>query len=70
MTRSMTEEQTKQRRGFAAMPRELLLELSSRGGKAAHDGGAGHKFTAHERKRGGRTRGAQKRRAKAEAKDA
>jgi general stress protein YciG len=48
---------TKERRGFAAMAQEKQREISSRGGKAAHEKGTAHKFDADEARRAGRLGG-------------
>jgi hypothetical protein len=48
---------TKERRGFAAMPQEKQREISSKGGKAAHEKGTAHKFDAEEARRAGRLGG-------------
>ena len=45
-------------RGFAAMPRELVSEISRKGGKAAHAAGTAHEFTREEAREAGRKGGA------------
>jgi general stress protein YciG len=47
----------KQRRGFAAMSREKVLEISSKGGKAAHAAGTAHQFTTEEARVAGKKGG-------------
>lgn len=44
-------------RGFAAMSEEQHREIASRGGKAAHEQGKSHRFTAEEAKAAGRKGG-------------
>jgi general stress protein YciG len=41
-------------RGFAAMDPERHREIASMGGKAAHEQGTAHKFTAEEARAAGR----------------
>ena len=41
----MTEQTTKRGKGFAAIPKERLTEISSKGGKAAHSAGVAHNWT-------------------------
>ncbi len=43
----------KSKRGFAAMDREKQQELASKGGKAAHEQGRAHEFTAEEAREAG-----------------
>jgi general stress protein YciG len=52
-------EETKPRRprGFATMPRELVSEISRKGGKAAHVAGTAHEFTSEEARAAGRKGG-------------
>lgn len=38
----------KKKRGFAAMDRSKVLEIASKGGKAAHAAGTAHRFTSEE----------------------
>ncbi len=44
-------------RGFAAMNRELVSEISRKGGKAAHAAGTAHEFTSDEARAAGRKGG-------------
>lgn len=44
-------------RGFAAMPRELVSEISRKGGRAAHVAGTAHEFTSEEARAAGRKGG-------------
>lgn len=45
------------KRGFAAIDREKLREIASRGGKAAHEQGVAHVFSKEEAKINGRKGG-------------
>ena len=54
---SMSEEQTKARRGFSAMPKETHKRIASQGGKAAHATGLAHRFTPEEARAQGRKGG-------------
>lgn len=47
----------KKRRGFAAMDRELVSAIASKGGKAAHAAGTAHQFTSEEAREAGRRGG-------------
>lgn len=47
----------KKRRGFAAMTPEMRREIASRGGRAAHRQGVGHRFTSEEATKAGRKGG-------------
>jgi len=47
----------KKRRGFAAMSPEMRKEIASRGGRAAHAAGVGHRFTKDEASAAGRKGG-------------
>lgn len=47
----------KKRRGFAAMSPETRKEIASRGGRAAHAQGVGHRFTKEEASEAGRKGG-------------
>lgn len=59
----MTE--TKKRpRGFAAMDRERVREIASKGGKAVHAAGTGHQFSSDEARVAGRKGGLAPRRAR------
>lgn len=44
-------------RGFASMDREKQREIASKGGKAAHQKGTAHEFTADEAREAGRKGG-------------
>lgn len=44
-------------KGFAAIPRERVSEIASKGGKAAHAAGTAHKFTHDEAVAAGRKGG-------------
>ena len=46
-----------ERRGFAAMDREKQREIARKGGKAAHEKGTAHEFTADEARQAGRKGG-------------
>ena len=48
---------TKRRRGFAAMDPARQKEISSKGGKAAHEKGTAHEFSADEARNAGRKGG-------------
>ena len=52
-----TEQATKLRRGFAAMDRAIVVEISRSGGKAAHAAGTAHEFTTEEACEAGRKGG-------------
>jgi general stress protein YciG len=47
----------RQRRGFAAMDRNLVREIARKGGKAAHAAGTAHEFTGEEARAAGRKGG-------------
>lgn len=47
----------KQRRGFALFAPDRLREISSRGGKAAHEQGTAHEYTIEEARENGRKGG-------------
>jgi len=47
----------KKKRGFAAMDPELVKEISSKGGKAAHLAGTAHEFTSDKAREAGRKGG-------------
>ena len=49
--------QERKPRGFAAMPRDRVLELAKKGGKAAHEAGTAHEFTREEARVAGRKGG-------------
>jgi hypothetical protein len=38
----------KKKRGFAALDKDAMRKISSKGGKASHEQGTGHKFTREE----------------------
>ena len=44
----MSTEQRKERRGFASMTPEKQREIASKGGRAAHEKGSAHEWTADE----------------------
>jgi hypothetical protein len=55
---SMTNEKVESRgRGFASMDRERQREISSQGGKAAHQKGTAHEFDSNEAREAGRKGG-------------
>jgi general stress protein YciG len=45
------------RRGFAAMDRDRVKEIASKGGKAAHAAGTAHQFSSDEARNAGRKGG-------------
>ena len=45
------------RRGFAAMDRDRVKEIASKGGRAAHAAGTAHQFSADEARNAGRKGG-------------
>ena len=47
----------KERRGFASMSPEKQREIASKGGRAAHEKGTAHEFTADEARAAGRKGG-------------
>jgi general stress protein YciG len=47
----------KERRGFASMSREKQREIASKGGRAAHEKGTAHEWTADEARNAGRKGG-------------
>jgi uncharacterized protein len=47
----------KSRRGFASMDPKKVAEIASKGGKAAHEAGTAHRFTADEAKSAGKKGG-------------
>ena len=47
----------KARRGFAAMSPEQQRDIASRGGRASHESGRGHRFSAEEARAAGRKGG-------------
>jgi uncharacterized protein len=54
---STVEERRPRRRGFAAMDRDRVREIASKGGKAAHAAGTAHQFTSDEARVAGRKGG-------------
>lgn len=56
MTISNTTER-KERRGFASMSPEKQREIASKGGRAAHEKGTAHEWTADEARTAGRKGG-------------
>ena len=53
----MNSEQRKERRGFASMSPEKQREIASKGGRAAHEKGTAHEWTADEARQAGRKGG-------------
>ncbi len=47
----------KKKRGFAAMDRQKVSEIASKGGKAAHAAGTAHQFTTEEAREAGKKGG-------------
>ena len=47
----------KERRGFASMSPEKQREIASKGGRAAHEKGTAHEWTAEEARNAGRKGG-------------
>lgn len=56
-TSGPTEERRPRRRGFAAMDRDRVREIASKGGKAAHAAGTAHQFSSDEARVAGRKGG-------------
>lgn len=52
-----TEERRPRRRGFAAMDRDRVKEIASKGGRAAHAAGTAHQFSSDEARTAGRKGG-------------
>ena len=50
-------ERRPRRRGFAAMDRDRVKEIASKGGKAAHAAGTAHQFSSDEARNAGRKGG-------------
>jgi general stress protein YciG len=50
-------QQRKERRGFASMSPEKQREIASKGGRAAHEKGTAHEWTAEEARSAGRKGG-------------
>ena len=53
----MTTGERKERRGFASMSAEKQREIASKGGRAAHEKGTAHEWTADEARNAGRKGG-------------
>ncbi|MDB4996386.1 MAG: ral stress protein [Myxococcaceae bacterium] len=53
----VAEERRPRRRGFAAMDRDRVKEIASKGGKAAHAAGTAHQFSSDEARNAGRKGG-------------
>jgi general stress protein YciG len=53
----MTSGERKERRGFASMSPEKQREIASKGGRAAHEKGTAHEWTADEARSAGRKGG-------------
>ena len=74
MTNNNTNRPTVSTRGFAALDKAVLAEISRKGGKAAHQAGTAHKFTPSEAavagRKGGQAIGAKRRAAKQAAAEA
>jgi general stress protein YciG len=51
------EEARPRRRGFAAMDRDRVKEIASKGGRAAHAAGTAHQFSSDEARNAGRKGG-------------
>ena len=51
------QERAKARRGFAAMSPERQREIASQGGRAAHQQGVAHEWSAEEARRAGKKGG-------------
>lgn len=57
VTREQEPEQRPRRRGFAAMDRDRVREIASRGGRAAHAAGTAHQFSSDEARIAGKKGG-------------
>src|SRR5437660_12846503 len=55
--RSTVTTERKERRGFASMSPEKQREIASKGGRAAHEKGTAHEWTADEARSAGRKGG-------------
>jgi general stress protein YciG len=55
--RAVTTSERKERRGFASMSAEKQREIASKGGRAAHEKGTAHEWTADEARNAGRKGG-------------
>ena len=53
----MSTRERKERRGFASMSPEKQREIASKGGRAAHEKGTAHEWTADEARSAGRKGG-------------
>ena len=53
----MNTAERKERRGFASMSAEKQREIASKGGRAAHEKGTAHEWTADEARNAGRKGG-------------
>ena len=53
----VTTSERKERRGFASMSPEKQREIASKGGRAAHEKGTAHEWTADEARNAGRKGG-------------
>ena len=53
----MNNAERKERRGFASMSPEKQREIASKGGRAAHEKGTAHEWTAEEARSAGRKGG-------------
>jgi uncharacterized protein len=53
----MVNTERKERRGFASMSPEKQREIASKGGRAAHEKGTAHEWTADEARSAGRRGG-------------
>lgn len=53
----MNTSERKERRGFASMSPEKQREIASKGGRAAHEKGTAHEWTADEARSAGRKGG-------------
>jgi general stress protein YciG len=56
-TEAMVTTERKERRGFASMSPEKQREIASKGGRAAHEKGTAHEWTADEARNAGRKGG-------------
>ncbi len=54
---AVTEQPRPRRRGFAAMDRDRVKEIASKGGRAAHAAGTAHQFSADEARVAGKKGG-------------
>ena len=54
---SAPDSKSKRPRGFAAMDPEQQRRIASEGGRASHESGRGHRFTAEEARAAGRKGG-------------